>query len=96
MVKTPSTATLFRRVMRNVVSLFRIDPTTACGRLAERRQRSVAVLPEPTDHRQELDREDLGELPAYEPPEQDVSVDTNGEGFVPEPFLTATGSSDGD
>jgi hypothetical protein len=42
------------------------------------------------------DREDLEELPAYEPPEQEVSVAIGDEVFVREPFVTATGSNEGD
>lgn len=40
--------------------------------------------------------EDLRELPRYERPEQDVSVTISEDAFVREPFITATGSNDGE
>jgi len=39
---------------------------------------------------------DLRDLPRYERPEQDVEVSVSDEVFVQEPFVTATGSNDGD
>ncbi|MFH5800614.1 glycoside hydrolase family 97 catalytic domain-containing protein [Haladaptatus sp. CMAA 1911] len=39
---------------------------------------------------------EIHDLPTYERPEQDVEVAVNDETFIREPFITATGSNDGD
>ncbi len=39
---------------------------------------------------------EIRELPEYERPEQDVSIAIDGEPFIRESFVTATGSNDGD
>jgi len=40
--------------------------------------------------------QEINDLPEYERPEQDVQVTVDGEVFIDEPFVTASGSNDGD
>ncbi len=41
-------------------------------------------------------QEDLGSLPRYDRPSQEIDVSIDGETFVREPFISAIGSNDGD